>query len=132
MSLMPPLPDAVAGGALTDGPILLVPPQATRPQSSPKHSPPLTRPRWSPWVALPRCPTPPSSCGGGSGDCLYLVRCAELYLKKHGRFGMVLPETTLSRVQHNGFRAGSYGTIRWPLTRADTERRGGAVTTDAR
>ncbi|MGI9016495.1 MAG: N-6 DNA methylase [Euzebya sp.] len=49
---------------------------------------------------------------------LFLVRAAELYLKRDGRFAMVLPEATLSRTQYTGFRAGRYNILRFAFDHA--------------
>jgi SAM-dependent methyltransferase len=42
-------------------------------------------------------------------SALFVVRACELYLKKGGRFGLVLPNAALDRDHYGGFRSGSYG-----------------------
>lgn len=41
---------------------------------------------------------------------LFVARCVELYLRDGGRFGYVMPWSTLSRRQYAGFRAADYTT----------------------
>lgn len=40
----------------------------------------------------------------------FVTRVCELYLKEHGRFGMVMPRATLDRKAPAGFRSGQWGT----------------------
>ncbi|MBB5984517.1 N-6 DNA methylase [Sphingobium lignivorans] len=40
---------------------------------------------------------------------LFVVRSCELYLRRNGRFAMVLPNAALDRPNYDGFRTGAYG-----------------------
>jgi hypothetical protein len=40
---------------------------------------------------------------------LFVVRACELYLRNGGRFGLVMPNTTIDREHYRGFRDGRYG-----------------------
>jgi SAM-dependent methyltransferase len=42
-------------------------------------------------------------------SALFAVRTAELYLRKGGRFGLVLPNAAIDREHYAGFRKGNYG-----------------------
>lgn len=48
-------------------------------------------------------------------SCLFVARSSQLYLRKGGRFGFVLPEAVLSRKQYKGFRNGHYDSTREPV-----------------
>jgi SAM-dependent methyltransferase len=42
-------------------------------------------------------------------SALFAIRVCELYLRKGGRFGLVLPNAAIDREHYAGFRSGSYG-----------------------
>ena len=41
-------------------------------------------------------------------SALFVVRACELYLRKGGKFGMVMPNAALDREHYAGFRTGTY------------------------
>lgn len=43
-------------------------------------------------------------------SAFFVARCAELYLRRGGRFGFVMPRAALSRQTYGGFRSGDYST----------------------
>ncbi|HVZ99668.1 MAG TPA: N-6 DNA methylase [Caulobacterales bacterium] len=42
-------------------------------------------------------------------SALFVVRASELYLRRQGRFALVMPNAAIDRVHYEGFRSGSYG-----------------------
>jgi hypothetical protein len=43
-------------------------------------------------------------------SAFFVARCVELYLRRGGRFGFVMPRAALSRQTYGGFRSGDYST----------------------
>lgn len=54
-------------------------------------------------------------------SALFVVRACELYLRKGGRFGMVMPNAAIDREHYEGFRTGKYTHTSGELTIAFTQ-----------